>query len=219
MFIRDKGESDPLVLDIHGEGKAADAGPGGLIEKRVLSGQRVLALDLRGLGETSPGVKAAGWTAQFGLDVRESFLSMHLDRPLLGQRVTDLLAVIEAVAAESKDVRLIGVGKAGPAALHVAVLDERISQLTLERSLVSWSSVVRTPVSRDQLANVVPGVLADYDLPDLTAAMQPRELRINDAVDAADTVLSQEAMDKAYARARATYAAASAGKKLTLKGS
>src|SRR5262249_55146032 len=44
----------PLVLYLHGQGKATDAGPGGPIEQLVKSGKRVLALDVRGMGETAP---------------------------------------------------------------------------------------------------------------------------------------------------------------------
>ena len=39
--------------------------------------------------------------------------------------------------------------------------------------VVSWDAVARAPRSLGQLANVVPGVLADYDLPDLVAALAP----------------------------------------------
>src|SRR5207248_3077558 len=38
-------------LYLHGEGKQADAMPGGPIEKLVRAGHLVLAVDLRGLGE------------------------------------------------------------------------------------------------------------------------------------------------------------------------
>ena len=41
-----------MVLYINGQGKNEDAGPGGPIEKLVKSGRSVLAVDLRGTGET-----------------------------------------------------------------------------------------------------------------------------------------------------------------------
>jgi hypothetical protein len=37
----------------------------------------------------------------------------------------------------------------------------------LQNSLKSWQSVVDTPISVNQLTNVVPGVLRSYDLPDV----------------------------------------------------
>lgn len=179
----------PLVLYLHGDGKAADAGPGGPIEKLTLAGNRVLAVDLRGTGETAPGTppkKGPGW---FGTDSKEAFLALHLNRPLLGQRVEDVFAVrraAERVLGKEKVAawHIHAVGSAGPVALHAAVLDESFASVTLERSITSWSAVVRTPVSVNQLTNAVPGALAVYDLPDLAAAIAPRKVTVRAAVDA-----------------------------------
>jgi cephalosporin-C deacetylase-like acetyl esterase len=45
----------PLVVYLHGRGKGAEAAPGGTLESLAKAGRRVLALDLRGMGETAPG--------------------------------------------------------------------------------------------------------------------------------------------------------------------
>src|SRR5262249_10331029 len=52
LFFVPKKESEraPIVLYVHGDGKAVDAAVGGPIEKLVKAGNRVLALDLRGFG-------------------------------------------------------------------------------------------------------------------------------------------------------------------------
>jgi dienelactone hydrolase len=175
-----------VVLYLHGAGKAADAARGGVIEKLVQSGKRVLALDLRGLGETAPGPAGKGKNL-LGADVKEAFLGLHLNRPLLGQRVEDVLSVVEWLANDPAIKHLpidaIGIGAAGPVALHAAALDVRIVELTLEQSIVSWSAVVRTPLSVGQLSNVVPDALATYDLPDLARRLTPRRLTVRDAVD------------------------------------
>ena len=59
----------------------------------------MLALDLRGWGETAPAAppKKPGY---FGTDFRESYLGLHLNRPLLGQRAYDLLAVVRCLASD-----------------------------------------------------------------------------------------------------------------------
>jgi cephalosporin-C deacetylase-like acetyl esterase len=140
LFFRPANErkQTPLVLYVHGEGKAADAGRGGPVEKLVKAGHRVLALDLRGMGETAPGKPARNRPNYFGTDSKEAFLALHLNQPLLGQRVFDVLAVLNAVAEEARaGVHLLGVGAAGPVALHAAALEPRVKQLTLERSLFS----------------------------------------------------------------------------------
>ena len=128
-------------------------------------GNRVLAIDVRGTGETAPGAAPAGKPGYFGVDFKEAFLAMHLNRPLLGQKVSDVLAVLATLKEDR--VRLIGVGNAGPVALHAAALDRRLTDVTVEESIASWTDVARTPLAQDQLTNVVPGALRVYDLPDL----------------------------------------------------
>ncbi|MFN4257929.1 MAG: alpha/beta hydrolase family protein [Gemmataceae bacterium] len=212
--------SAPLVLYVNGEGKGAGAAPGGPIEQFVKAGQRVLALDPRGLGETAPGPRDTGKPSYFGPEYKDSFLSLHLNRPLLGQRVYDLLAVVDYVAnaPTNKDtpLHLVGVGVAGPVALHAAFLEPRIQQLTLDGSLLSWSNVVRTPISYDQLSNVVPGALAVYDLPDLAARLAPRPLTIRSTVDAVQKPVAQTVLEQTYAPCRAAYQKHKADQQLTL---
>jgi hypothetical protein len=210
------GGRGPLVIYADGAGKAVAAAPGGPIEKLVKDGTRVLALDLRGMGETAPGKPAAGRPDDFGADYFEAFVSLHLNRPLLGQRATDLLAVVAQVARDTNDIRLIGVGSAGPAVLHAAALEPRIKRLTLEGALVSWSAVVRTPLGRDQLTNVVPGALAAYDLPDLAASMAPRPLTIRRPSDPAGKPLTSTATDDAYRPVATAYAKAGADKQFVV---
>jgi cephalosporin-C deacetylase-like acetyl esterase len=208
----------PLVLYVAGGGKAEAAGPGGPIEPLVRSGSRVLAVDLRGLGETAPGAPATGRPNYFGSDSKEAFLGLHLNRPLLGQRVYDLLAVAGKMIELGQDqVHVIGTGTGGPIALHAAALDPRLRQVTLEKALVSWSAVVRTPVSHNQLSNVVPGVLQVYDLPDLAAVLAPRPLTIRSAVDPAGRPVAQAVLDEAYAACRAAYERQKADQQLHLQ--
>lgn len=166
-----KHAKGPTVVLVHGDGKSAVLEEA---ERRVRAGERVLALDLRGLGETSPA-KGRG-TGFFGSDYTEAWLGLHLGRPLLGQRAYDLLAVLAAVAKDHPDgFRLVGVGVAGPVALHVAALDGRVKAVETREAIASWHDVVKTPLAKDQLTNVVPGVLRSYDLPDLAKAAGPTD--------------------------------------------
>jgi dienelactone hydrolase len=127
--------------------------------------QEIWAFDLRGLGETAP----AGKSAYFGADSKEAFLAMHLNRPLLGQRVLDVLSLLKTI--NSENVQIVGVGATGPVVLHAAALHGQIREITLENSLRSWLSVVQQPISYNHLTNVVPGVLKVYDLPDLERSL------------------------------------------------
>ncbi len=202
------GGGTRALLYVHDAGKAKEAGPGGAIEALVKDGHVVTAIDLRGTGETNPGGTSSG----YGRDSQAAFLGLHLSRSLLGQRVAEVLAF-----ATAKDVKVAGVGAAGPVVLHAAALEPAIAEVTIEGGLVSWASVVKTPISRNQLANVVPGALEVYDLPDLAAAIAPRPLAIRNPVDAAGRPLTQAELEAAYAGAREAYKALGAEKNLVLE--
>ncbi len=173
----------PAVLYLDGRGKAADAAPGGAIEKLVQSGRVVLSIDLRGCGETAPVKAPRSWSEEFPV----AFLALHLGRPLLGQRVEDALAALDVLAgrpeADPAKLSAVGIERGGPVALHAAALDERLRETSIEQAIDSWMDVVATPQCRNQLNQAVPGALAAYDLPDLAKAVAPRTMRFRGAVD------------------------------------
>jgi len=207
------GPSPPLVIYLNGTDKAVERTQPQLREL-LAAGHLVLVLDLRGLGASSPGT--AKQPSYFGVDVKEAFLGLHLNRPLLGQRVRDVLAVLGALGKVwmGKEFILVGAGKAGPVALHAAALDPRIKGVVLERSLASWTSVVQTPISYEQLTNVVPGALAVYDLPELAATLAPRPLTIRQPADPTGKPLAREAAERIYAPVREAYKRLQAEEKL-----
>lgn len=210
-----KRKSGPLVIYLNGTDREVDPAQPRLREL-LAEGSIVVTLDLRGLGGSSPG-KAKG-PSHFGVDFTESYLALHLNRPLLGQRVRDVLAVVEYMAKESPEgFTLIGAGKTGPIALHAGALEPRIKSVILEGSLANWTSVVQTPISYDQLTNVVPGALAVYDLPELAATLAPRPLTIRQPVDPINQPLGKEAVERVYAPVREAYARSKAEKMLKIE--
>lgn len=138
----------------------------------------VWAMSPRGMGGTAKD-KPTGMNT-VGRDWKEAFLALHLNRPLLGQRAFDVLSVLAALRQESGNpvVQLIGVGRCGPIVLHAAAFDAQVNRVTLYRSLAAWELIPQEKVSVGQLANVVPGALAAYDLPELAALLAPRSLEI-----------------------------------------
>jgi dienelactone hydrolase len=181
----------------------------------VASRSRVVLVDPRGMGKTSPQAESGRNASPFGRDWRDAYIALAIGRPLLGQRAADLLNMLEGLAAEPREHRgfhLVGIGAAGPVVLHAALLDEHglIKQVTLERSLISWADVVERGISRDQMGNVVPGVLQSYDLPDLAARLAPIRLTILAPVDAIGNPVSQATLEEAYAHVIKSYGTNSA---------
>ena len=175
----------PAVLYVDGRGKASDAAPGGPIEELVKAGSAVLSVDVRGFGETTTVLPKKYWHPEFPI----THLALHLGRPLLGQRVEDVLAALECLAArpeiDAAKIGIVGVEGGALVALHAAALDERLRQVTLRRSIASWMDVVTSQAAKNQFNQVVPGALARYDLPDLVRAIAPRPVRVLEPLDAA----------------------------------
>jgi len=72
------------VLYLHGEGKQADAGTGGPIEQLVRDGHVVLAVDLRGLGETQR--TGGGNLGRLFGDWQTNLLAYLMAKPVVGMR-------------------------------------------------------------------------------------------------------------------------------------
>jgi dienelactone hydrolase len=200
----DVNDETPLVVYVGAD--RALAAPGGPFERRVKGGESVALIEPRGMGEGSP----VGPPGAFGPDVREAFLGLHINRPLLGQRVFDVLQALRGLDRNGKAPdHLIGVGSGGPIVLHVAALEPGIGAVTMESSIPSWSLAAGRSSPKGDLAGTVPGVLAGYDLPDLSASLAPRRLIIRGPVDPAGKAVSQDDLEHAYAGCKAVYAQAS----------
>jgi len=169
LVFRPKNVATRCVLYLHGTGKHVDADPAGPIERLVQEGALVLAVDLRGCGETGRG--GAG-SAEFS----DIFFTYLLGKSLVGRRVDDIavaskyLASLEPSTAGKPEV--VAVGPVAIPALHAVALDPSVYQgLTLRGALTSWVDVVRDPTLPGQLANIVHGALLEYDLPDLVESL------------------------------------------------
>ncbi len=183
--------SDSQTLVIVGADRKAEIGSRSIAGAVDGSYPRVVLVDLPGRDSSHPVQASPARETPFGPDWREAFMALSIDRPLLGQRAAELLSILDALRSEgggkdSGGFHVVGTGASGPVVLHAALLDDRglIKKVTVQNSLVSWSNVVENGLSRDQLGNVVPGMLAHYDLPDLAARLAPLPLSIVKSVDA-----------------------------------
>jgi hypothetical protein len=168
----------PLVLVLADGDLAAAADGSGTAA--LARGMRALVISVRGTGESAPKARLNEQLAPlFGHDWQEALQGVLLDRPLLGQKVYDVLAVVAWVRATYGPVPLYFQGRetTGPVALHAAMLadaERQIAGVTLENSLESWRSLVQARFHDRELANILPGALRQYDLPDLAAALGDR---------------------------------------------
>ena len=145
-------------------------------------GTILVAADVRGVGEMEDPY-LYNLTKFWNREYRCAAAALHIDRPLLGQRVCDVRTLLNFCDSheqlKNRPVRIVADGLFGPVVMHAAVIDERIGSANLTATLKTWRSYVENPMQRNMLSNVVPGALRYYDLPDLLSLSKGR-VRITD---------------------------------------
>ena len=94
-------------------------------------------------------------------------ISMHIGRPIMGQRVVDILTLLDFCSEhellKGHPVKVFANGIYGPAVIHAAYLDERINSVEITHSVKTWKEYIE----KHMYSNVLYGALKYYDLPDL----------------------------------------------------
>ncbi len=170
----------PAVLYVPGAGKGADAAPGGDVEALARSGHVVLAPDPSGMGESRPTSAGGGYDPGWQLLQR----ALLVGRTLVGIQVEDLLGAYDVLESrgdvDPDRISVLGKGHGGLVALVLAALQPKVEKVAVEGMVLSYMEIARARYHEDLTAAIVPGVLRDFDLPDLAAALAPRPLWIVD---------------------------------------
>jgi hypothetical protein len=147
--------------DVSGDGLAA-----GLLREHPL-----YALDVRGLGESMPE-EGGGFLHAYGMDYMFHGHALLLEESYLGRRVHDTLSTVDLLAVEgARRIHLYGRGQGAILALFAAMLDDRISRVTLENGPLSYEAWTQVPLVAWPSASFLRAVLAHLDLPDLIRAL------------------------------------------------
>jgi cephalosporin-C deacetylase-like acetyl esterase len=163
------------------------------------AGNIVFALQLPPGAKDAEGMKSP-LLGPFYLATLRAFL---VGKTLVGMRVEDVLRAADWLSTQS-DVDAArmsaqGTGPMGIVLLHAAVLDPRITSVSLDRTLVSYRNAIEEPVTRDLAQSVIPGVLRHYDLDDLVMAIAPRTVVVTDPIDAAGKSVDAGGFRRQYA--------------------
>jgi dienelactone hydrolase len=166
-----RGDAAPgaVTLLLHEAGIAAACAPGGPAEGLLAEGRAVLAVDLRGTGE-SRQIGQTAFGEAIGLDWQDSQMAYLLEKPVVAMRAEDVLAAAGFARqhAGSAPLHLVSFGHVGIPALHAAALEpDRFASVRIEGCLLSWCNTIELGIIRNQLHNVIHGALHCYDLPDL----------------------------------------------------
>ncbi|MFC1558449.1 alpha/beta hydrolase family protein [candidate division KSB1 bacterium] len=188
LFVPDDNKKKhPALVYLHPDGKAADALPGGEIEKLVKKGYIVAATDVLGIGETkNTAIRAGG----------SGYTAVLIGRSIVGIQAGDIVRSVNYLKSlDDVDKENVGAAAVGVTCLpliHAAAFDASIDNIVLIDSPISYRSIVmnrfykiglidRDPGSIGHPYEIdfswgIAGVLTGYDLPDLIGCIAPRKV-------------------------------------------
>jgi hypothetical protein len=135
--------------------------------------------DVRGIGESQPNTCGqSAFLNPYGSHYFYAAHSLMLDRPLVGQRTHDVLAVLEWLKAQGHaEVHIAAKGWGTIPATFAALLSPAVAQVTLKNAPASYTAIAEARVYKLALASVIPNVLQQFDLPDCYRALESKRLR------------------------------------------
>jgi cephalosporin-C deacetylase-like acetyl esterase len=147
--------------------------PGGAQAVRARPGVVVLALEPRGMGAGAP---ADTDSPPHSLHYRTVMRALQMGKPVLGMQVYDVLSAFEYLKGrpevDAGRIRLRGLANGATVALLAALLEPRVAGVSAEGGIESYMEIVRQPTYRGVLDLIVPGVLEDFDLPEVRRAIE-----------------------------------------------
>lgn len=202
-----------LYLTEHGKDAAMDESSG--TDAIVQRGFALCAMDLRGQGKTSPSFPSEGplWFYNGGgRRLREDYAwaSLILGKPVLGQQVWDFIRCLDYLETRSdvdnERISAFGLAGGGLAALLGSALDERPRSVLCNRMVANFRSVVESEDYSVELSWLVYGILREFDLPDLVAAVAPRRCSLLNTVGPLGEILPESVLHRHFQDAFNLYA-------------
>jgi dienelactone hydrolase len=169
-----------VVVPFEPRGRRAHWKEGELYSNLAAAGHAVACFDIRGIGDLWPEVGRgnAFYTRPHADEEAYAWASLMLGKPLLGQRVSDILAIVQSLRNQeaTKNARIIlaGLGALTIPVTFAAAIDPQIPTVYLARGLESYASLLRSEDYNEPFANMIPNVLATLDLPYLRENLGPR---------------------------------------------
>jgi cephalosporin-C deacetylase-like acetyl esterase len=163
------------------------------------SGSVVLAIDVRGIGETSPTPplelnRFTGYTPLLWQHDVLAVQSTGFGRTTLGMRAMDIIGGINVMDSlgylKGKKLIVVGEGLGGLWALLAAGFDARIGGVAVLGTLPSYKMLIAAQYYNVWGYFFVPGALRDFDIPDLARLVSPKPQLWIDPVDALGEKLS-----------------------------
>ncbi len=184
---------NPVYIFASDKGKPNSINSSSLPFLLAKNGFPVLALDVRGTGETSP-TSPIGYTQFTGYNPTlwrhdlPAFQSAGFGQTTLGMRTFDIIKGIDFIKSRNdlskRKIIVIGEGLGGLWALMAAGFDNRIDGVVTVGTLPSYKLILRSKFYNVWGYFFVPGALKDFDIPDLSRLVTPKPQLWIDPVNA-----------------------------------
>jgi cephalosporin-C deacetylase-like acetyl esterase len=227
VFVPEKRNSKPATLWVSEAGKEAEGNEFQLLEKLTRRGDLIIAVDIRGIGETAPGGDNPEYTGPYGhlfnSETGMSYMTWFMDESLFGMRVRDVLRSVDYAYSRpdigNAGLRVVGKGQGALWSLYAAVFEPRISSVIAQNGLATYRSLTQTDRYVHGADIFIRDVLLHYDLPHVAAAVADRPLTLVAPTDPMKNDLPIADVEKAYAFTAKAYRASGAAQNFKIVNS
>lgn len=140
----------------------------------------LFAVEPRGIGQlASRACNDEEFFTPYGADYFYASNALMMNESYAGRRVHDLLCALDLLQANGyRRVHLVGRGLGALSAAFAAALHPLVTRVTLHNALLSYHELTQTPVPHWPLSALLPGVLEEFDLPDLYRLLRAKRLKL-----------------------------------------
>lgn len=137
----------------------------------------IFTCDVRGVGESQPDTCGENsYRHAYGSDYFYAIHGVMLNRPMVTQRVWDVLRVLEWLGSFGHEqVHLVANGWGTIPATLAAILSDQVVQVTLKSPLASYGELAQTEIYDWPLSSLAPDVLHEFDLPECYRELEKRK--------------------------------------------
>jgi hypothetical protein len=177
LVIYPIGTLKNIVVWLSDKGKSKVADSTSLIRGFLNNGSALIIADLAGFGELADPEQLND-PKYYNKEYRNAIAALHIGSSLQSERTKNIIVLMDYITQNEKlknlPVQLVAKGAAAIPALHSAVIDDRISTLSVHNCISSFEEILYHAENREGYSSVIPGVLKYYDVADLKKALGKR---------------------------------------------
>lgn len=207
---RNDGKKRPLVIFIDEQGNWEGlkhqgflTRTSGFLQDEKDNEPAILSCDVTGLGELSPQPTTYDLASWNDIERILTYLSLGVNKPIMGLRVRDALSVIDYAQAhplvDNENIIIAGRGIGAIVALHAAYLWGKAKKVVCIDMLARYEELTESFPFTWKQSVVIPQILKYYDLPDLVDSLC--NVTILNPRDAKGETISQSKSQQIYKNA------------------